>query len=629
MEPSKDTSQSREEVDDDEFWAEGVNAEDMCAALWSAPVTALHRQPRRGIGEAATTAPDECSGSQAEGKARAVASGDMSARTRSSISAASTGCNGNVGAIARGHAPKELILCMEEVLEKRALLSSDTQAVLACARWQQDRALDLQQQLYELETEAAEAQRMMQAATDARDIQLNAVRRHTETVRRREDKEAVLRKKLAAASAANADAASRLSELRRQSDAAAREHTEHLQRLSLAASRAEADAAKHNMAGQLADEELQRRKDAFAERLAEEEAQLREKLERKHQASLQHLYEDIARAKDALRAVQRSTQSATQGSAAGEQHCWSLSQVSSSAERFYQTFACPTRVPCDPSDPHLRLDISVEYPHAKVLPDRHLGALLQALSQQLAYVPCLTSAAAPALDGARVSSVARAQLTPLQPEPVTQQPPRWPALAKRDAQLRRIQELLLGHAAELAHMHAFYAVASVSGERQLAREKGKEGRREDTKIRLSRNQFSRLLRDAGVLKANDNLSHIDAIFHAALGAASRLQHAQDDDANTPGGSGAQRVAEAQAHFESALHDSAVGMGVVSFLASLLLVAAATYPPVAPTPPLSHGTEPPEGRRDKAKLPTCLSGAVSALLVNYLMPRTCTLEYLWR
>lgn len=66
----------------------------------------------------------------------------------------------------------------------------------------------------------------------------------------------------------------------------------------------------------------------------------------------------------------------------------------------------------------------------------------------------------------------------------------------------------------------------------------------------------------------------------------------------------------------AVDDSSLGMGLMSFLASLVLVAAASCPAPAP----GAGKE--QGQMQMAV-------ALATLAKEHLLPRTCTLLFLWR
>ena len=80
------------------------------------------------------------------------------------------------------------------------------------------------------------------------------------------------------------------------------------------------------------------------------------------------------------------------------------------------------------------------------------------------------------------------------------------------------------------------------------------------------------------------------------------------------------------HFTTAWDDTAVSMGLLSFLASIILIAANC--PQRPPPSAGEvGWDMDGGRRRKQA--SSLSRAVSDIVVEKLLPRTCTLEYFWR
>lgn len=66
----------------------------------------------------------------------------------------------------------------------------------------------------------------------------------------------------------------------------------------------------------------------------------------------------------------------------------------------------------------------------------------------------------------------------------------------------------------------------------------------------------------------------------------------------------------------AVDDSSLGMGLMSFLASLVLVAAASCPAPAPGAVQDQGQ-------------MAMAAALATLAKEHLLPRTCTLLFLWR
>lgn len=110
-----------------------------------------------------------------------------------------------------------------------------------------------------------------------------------------------------------------------------------------------------------------------------------------------------------------------------------------------------------------------------------------------------------------------------------------------------IEGLLSAHATELAHLHAFYAVSTLSGERQLLRrrlaQEQREGRdssmgkpdtggtghsHDDHELRLTMLQFSRLVRDCAFVGEGDSLSVVDALYLAALRTDRHLSRAKSE-----------------------------------------------------------------------------------------------------
>jgi hypothetical protein len=108
-----------------------------------------------------------------------------------------------------------------------------------------------------------------------------------------------------------------------------------------------------------------------------------------------------------------------------------------------------------------------------------------------------------------------------------------------------IEGLLSAHATELAHLHAFYAVSTLSGERQLLRKRlaqeQRDGRdssvgkldtggtgHDDHELRLTMLQFSRLVRDCAFVGEGDSLSAVDALYLAALHTDRRLSRAKSE-----------------------------------------------------------------------------------------------------
>lgn len=96
-----------------------------------------------------------------------------------------------------------------------------------------------------------------------------------------------------------------------------------------------------------------------------------------------------------------------------------------------------------------------------------------------------------------------------------------------------IEDLLFAHATELAHLHAFYAVSALSGERHLLRERLAQEQRKGRgssvgtldmggtghdvhELRLTMLQFSRFVRDCAFVGEGDNLSAVDAMYLVAL-----------------------------------------------------------------------------------------------------------------
>ena len=109
----------------------------------------------------------------------------------------------------------------------------------------------------------------------------------------------------------------------------------------------------------------------------------------------------------------------------------------------------------------------------------------------------------------------------------------------------KIEGLLSAHATELAHLHAFYAVSTLSGERQLLRKRVAQEQREgrdssvgkldtggtghdDRELRLTMLQFSRLVCDCAFVGEGDNLSAVDALYLAALRTDRRLSRAKSE-----------------------------------------------------------------------------------------------------
>jgi hypothetical protein len=87
-------------------------------------------------------------------------------------------------------------------------------------------------------------------------------------------------------------------------------------------------------------------------------------------------------------------------------------------------------------------------------------------------------------------------------------------------------------------------------------------------------------------------------------------------------------------------DSGAGMGLLSFLASVVLLAAAAHPPpTSAAAATAHATSAAAGDSQKHPAggkvpcpmtrPSSLSAAVAAVLREQLLPRTCTLLHLWR
>ena len=91
---------------------------------------------------------------------------------------------------------------------------------------------------------------------------------------------------------------------------------------------------------------------------------------------------------------------------------------------------------------------------------------------------------------------------------------------------------------------------------------------------------------------------------------------------------------------SVTQDSGAGMGLLSFLASVVLLAAAAHPPptsaTAATSPVTSAAagdsqiHPAGGKVPcPTTKPSSLAAAVAAVLREQLLPRTCTLVHLWR
>jgi hypothetical protein len=254
----------------------------------------------------------------------------------------------------------------------------------------------------------------------------------------------------------------------------------------------------------------------------------------------------------------------------------------------------------------------------------------------------------------------------------------------------KIEGLLSAHATELAHLHAFYAVSTLSGERQLHRERLAQEQREgrgssvgkldtggtgydDHELRLTMLQFSRLVRDCTFVGEGDSLSAVDALYLAALcterlSRAKSEAHASAPTAQRPstagnsrmpatgasrwkecgggkgGGDGVGVGGGAKAVYvkpggggSSLAQDSGAGMGLLSFLASVVLLAAAAHPPPtasATAPATSAKASDSQNHPAGGKVPfltttpSSLSAAVAAVLREQLLPRTCTLLYLW-
>jgi hypothetical protein len=229
--------------------------------------------------------------------------------------------------------------------------------------------------------------------------------------------------------------------------------------------------------------------------------------------------------------------------------------------------------------------------------------------------------------------------------------------AEDEKELTMVEAMLRAHSSELGRLHAFYAAGSSSGGRNLLnRERlsslsssasAASSLEQGSSCRLNRHQFSRLFRECGVIQPGQPLSSVDAIFHTVLRAAARADAQspiQTDVANSASFSGGEAGARACSagvvangrELLVAMEDSAVAMGLVSFLSSLILISAASPLLDDPASASTAGSGCAQGKEkaEKAgcgeqKLSRQLAARVNAVAVRHLLPRTCSLQYLLR
>mmetsp|Transcript_25278 Transcript_25278/g.37163 ORF Transcript_25278/g.37163 Transcript_25278/m.37163 type:complete len:301 (-) Transcript_25278:239-1141(-) len=299
-------------------------------------------------------------------------------------------------------------------------------------------------------------------------------------------------------------------------------------------------------------------------------------------------------------------------------------------------------LPSSPTDLHLREPVVVAV--RSLYPTHLLRPLLLAVCRQIARMPAASRSQGFEAPPRLVRAVSRRANG---------------VVSVEEEEVAAIEAILRAHIKELAHMHAYYAVSSISGEHQILREREAERQRDKEPVgaegayhvRLSMQQYSRLVRDCSIVSSKESLATVDSIFHATLRMASK-QESNADMADTNGirskmnsngsvriaadntGCGANshnRGAESSSsnichHFTTAWDDTAVSMGLLSFLASIVLIAANC--PQRPPPSAGEvGWDMDGGRRRKQA--SSLSRAVSDIVVEKLLPRTCTLEYFWR
>ena len=129
-------------------------------------------------------------------------------------------------------------------------------------------------------------------------------------------------------------------------------------------------------------------------------------------------------------------------------------------------------------------------------------------------------------------------------------------------------------------------------------------------FRLNPQEFWRLIKDCGVsIKPHEPTQHerwhVDEIFQQALRASALLPPALHHTRQW-----------SLRGVSVAVDDSSLGMGLMSFLASLVLVAAASCPAPAPGAVQDQGQ-------------MAMAAALATLAKEHLLPRTCTLLFLWR